>query len=329
MSTPQLDYNPPPIRFNRYPNNFEEIRKSVQDIGGYLGQLQDKQVNYFRQLFNTINNAGQGFGPDLASAATISPTSTIHVVTGTNTVSQINIPPGFNGPLYLISHDGFSVTTGDNIAQAAAVPATSLLVLVYVPQTALFYITAISIPANSITTAMLQNGAVTGAKIAASTITAGNIAALTITTGLLAADAITANGSIVNNSPTSITTSDVALGTFTVNVNDPSDVILISGSISTTASNYAATGSITVTSKLWRNATIVGGNVTAGTLLNSWPGFLNASTTPTLAGEGAGSPNWNDTGVSGSNSYTFSMTTQAGPTISVVQLVAIAIDFKR
>ena len=161
MSVNQNDYNPPPLDFNRNPRDFEQLRQAVTDIGSYLGKLQAKQVNFFREFANSYNNSGQGFGADLASAATISPTTTIHVVTGTATVSTILIPPGFNGALYLISKDGFSSTTGGNIAQALTFPASALVTLVYVPQKSLFYVTDVSIPDGSITTAKLAAGAAT------------------------------------------------------------------------------------------------------------------------------------------------------------------------
>lgn len=209
MSQPIQLYNPTPLRVNRGPQTFEQVRQAVAEIGTYLGQLQADQQQYFGQIAGAFNNSGQGFGPNIASATTISPTSTIHVVTGTATIKTINIPPGFNGPLYLVSQNGFSTTTGGNIAQGVTVPSTALLVMVYVPQESLFYITDLSIPDNSVGTAQLMNGAVTTPK--------------------LAVGATYASGETVSNASTPIGTSDTSLCSVSVNINASSDLVLFWG----------------------------------------------------------------------------------------------------
>src|SRR5215469_5667911 len=105
MAFPLGSYNPPPLTFDVHPHDFTATRQAVWDMGFYLQQLESNNINYFQLIQNAFNNTAQGFGQDLVSAATISPTTIIHVVTGTATISTIKIPPGFNGALYLISRD--------------------------------------------------------------------------------------------------------------------------------------------------------------------------------------------------------------------------------
>lgn len=60
-------------------------------------------------------------GANLASGATITPTTSIHHVTGTSAVDTIataNLPTGFRGTIILIPNGAFTWTTGGNIALA-------------------------------------------------------------------------------------------------------------------------------------------------------------------------------------------------------------------
>ena len=292
MSLPIIDFTPPAIQFNPVPNTFDQVRQTVRQMATYQNQMQSTLVNYFRQNAATINNNSQGYGPDLASAATISPTSTIHVITGTATVSTINIPPGFNGALYLISRDGFSTATGGNIAQAATYPPTALVALVYVPQEVLFYVTAVSIPNGSVTTANLAPGA---ASISAT---------------------------VIDNTSQSIGTSDTQVGTVSITIDATSDLVQFIGFVTSNITNYGATGSVALTSKLWR------GTVASGTAIDNETSYLNSTTSSTLSGQAAASFTFYDTGISGAQSYSVSLAMAAGPTLTKTRCVIVVTDFK-
>lgn len=86
---------------------------------------------YLVDVVNVLNSATQGVGAPLASATVLKPTNAIHHVTGTATIQTITVPVGFTGPLFLLSDNGFSLTTGGNIATAATVGIGTEAMLVF------------------------------------------------------------------------------------------------------------------------------------------------------------------------------------------------------
>jgi len=67
-----------------------------------------------------------------SSSGSISPDSLVHHVSGTDIISTINLPyPGFNGPIYLISDDGFSFDDSGNISKVGVARAKSVIPLLF------------------------------------------------------------------------------------------------------------------------------------------------------------------------------------------------------
>ena len=74
------------------------------------------QFNWLVALAGAFNTGSQGQGADIVSASTINFTSFAHRVTGTATITTINVPPtNFAGLLLLLSVGGFSLGAGGNI----------------------------------------------------------------------------------------------------------------------------------------------------------------------------------------------------------------------
>lgn len=86
-----------------------------------------------------INTQVQGVGAALASAATITPTSAIHHVTGTAAISTITPPSGFSGNIWLIPDGAWTMTTGGNIAIGVTAVVNQVLAMTYDPTPALWY----------------------------------------------------------------------------------------------------------------------------------------------------------------------------------------------
>jgi hypothetical protein len=129
-------YNPPPSILAADVRDFRSFRDRVKAIF-------DVQNNYnqqfFQNLVQAINNNAQNYGANIAAAATIHPTTFMHLVTGTATITTIVPPAGFNGQLALIAQAGFSTATGGNISRAVTVAAGQFLMLVYLPPTSTWY----------------------------------------------------------------------------------------------------------------------------------------------------------------------------------------------
>jgi hypothetical protein len=84
----------------------------------------------------------QVVGPDLASAATIAPTHSIHAVTGAAAVVNITPPyPTFSGTITLVALGAFTWTAAGNISVASTAAATvgRATRLTYLPATGKWY----------------------------------------------------------------------------------------------------------------------------------------------------------------------------------------------
>ncbi len=131
------DLNPPSLDTTGI-RTFQEMRDRALS---YFPRVIEYFQDYFKtQLLPQLNSDVYGFGADIASAATISFTSEIHLVTGSVTIATINVPTGFTGGgLTLAAKDGFSVTTGGNIALAQTVNAGHAIMLSWHPVQNLWY----------------------------------------------------------------------------------------------------------------------------------------------------------------------------------------------
>jgi ABC-type transporter Mla subunit MlaD len=95
---------------------FEDVRTALGRMMEYLQRLNNAHHNYFAQLRQNLNQASTEQGQDIVSAATITVSNFMHVITGTATVTTILGPQHFVGQLMLVSKDGFYLATGGNIS---------------------------------------------------------------------------------------------------------------------------------------------------------------------------------------------------------------------
>jgi len=203
-------------------------------------------------------------------------------VTGTAAIQTITPPPAFSGPIFLVARDGFSFTTGGNIANSISVPANSLVTLVYTPQFSLWWVTSVTVADGSITTAKLADGAVT--------------------TGKLAPGAATVMTSTVDNTSQNIVPYDtvVTVASETVTIDAVTDQVHVTGRLNATASNIQSTDS--GMAFLYRDAV----------LLDTAPIELTLSTTTTVGGSASAAFSYFDTGISGAHTYSCQMSIHNG-----------------
>jgi hypothetical protein len=80
-------------------------------------------------------------GGSIVAAATIAPTSAIHLITGTTSITTITPPNAlWSGELTLITQSALTFGTGGNISRSAATVANQSIRLVYLSGTALWYL---------------------------------------------------------------------------------------------------------------------------------------------------------------------------------------------
>lgn len=119
---------PGPINIRTFP----ELRSFL--INYIVNNWMQYVINYYRgTLLPTLNTAQYNYGPDMASAAAITPSALVQQITGTAAISTINAPANMAGQFYAIARDGFSTTTSGNILQAVPVPAGHSAVFFYHP----------------------------------------------------------------------------------------------------------------------------------------------------------------------------------------------------
>lgn len=95
----------------------------------------------FPERWTVGNEHNQIVGPDLASATTIAPTHSIHVVIGTTAIVNITLPwVGFAGEITLVAAAIWTWTAAGNIAVAGTTTAAGRSIrFVYVPATGKWY----------------------------------------------------------------------------------------------------------------------------------------------------------------------------------------------
>ncbi len=129
---------PPPVP-TRKPS--QQLPDYLNELGQHLQLFETRLYEHLSSVVRQLNTGVQGFGADIAAAASITPSAYMHVVTGTAAISRIGTPPRYaGGPLVLIAADGFSLATGGNIASAAAVTAGTAVVLNYHSRNKLWYV---------------------------------------------------------------------------------------------------------------------------------------------------------------------------------------------
>lgn len=133
-------FAPPPV----------PVQQTGEQLPAFLKRLRDEEalfqslvVQKLRDIINQLNTGVQGVGSSIASAPQISPTAYQHLITGTGTITQINVPPRYSGgPLILRSQDGFSLGSGGNISipygDTAYIAAGGSVTLNYNPNTNLW-----------------------------------------------------------------------------------------------------------------------------------------------------------------------------------------------
>ena len=135
------EYSPPSMpEIHPHLKSFDDVREAISRLANYLQLVQAADVLYFQHLRENQKQAATTQGPDIASAATITVTKFIHVVTGNASVTTIISPRHFVGQLMLVSADGFSLATGGNISTARAVQAGTYVMLMWVSSRRLWYV---------------------------------------------------------------------------------------------------------------------------------------------------------------------------------------------
>jgi len=127
-------FNPPsPGAINV--RTFQNLRSFLMDY--VVNQWMQKVNTYLNsELLPPLNMSQYGSGPDIASAAAITPGAQVQNITGTAAIDTINAPTApqnLAGPIFLLSQDGFSTTTSGNITQAVSVPAGHMAIFAYHP----------------------------------------------------------------------------------------------------------------------------------------------------------------------------------------------------
>lgn len=111
---------------------FQELRAFV--VNYVINRWQQYVITYFNtNLLPSLNTQQFGYGPDIASATTISPTNLIHQVTGSTEIDTINAPQGFAGMFVAIATNGFTTGTSGNILLATTVAAGHSALFVFHP----------------------------------------------------------------------------------------------------------------------------------------------------------------------------------------------------
>ena len=121
-------------------SDFKAHHKALGALAEWGNQLTRTLTAQFQTLQTQANSQVQGIQAAIASAGTITATPPTQHVTGTVTITTINAPAGFSGPLWLISDNGFTLGTGGNIAAGtAAITAGRSVQLIYDPASAMWY----------------------------------------------------------------------------------------------------------------------------------------------------------------------------------------------
>lgn len=125
-------YQPPPLpQPQGLINSPGEVYRYYQD---YFTNFLSSLTDYMQSVATLANTGSQGFGPDLTSANDVVVSAYQHRVTGTNTIQNLNFPPGLTAShVTLVSQNGFGLTTGGNIAIAKQLRPDQAIMMNYNP----------------------------------------------------------------------------------------------------------------------------------------------------------------------------------------------------
>ena len=121
----------------------------VTGVQQHLANLRRTLDETLGQVIGQVNSGVQGVGVVLDSAdAMLTPTAPIHHVTGVGVITTI-APPGsmqsttdvsaFSGPVWLIADGAWLLATGGNIAAAVTAVVGKAVMVVYDPNSKLWY----------------------------------------------------------------------------------------------------------------------------------------------------------------------------------------------
>lgn len=128
----------PPARFTRKRVAGQTLVLPDED---WLKSLVTSVQTFNTKLLNQVNNSGVLPGPTLASATTITVSSSIHHVTGSASISTITPVATFaGGAVYLINDGSWQFVSGGNIATPYIPGAGELVTVVYSTDTQKWYV---------------------------------------------------------------------------------------------------------------------------------------------------------------------------------------------
>jgi hypothetical protein len=112
-------------------NSFSRVTGQLTQLSSWAQSFANWTVLRLGDIRTQVNTQVQGIGPPLPSAATITPTSAIHHVTGAAAIANITVPPGFSGNIWLIPDGTWTMVTGGTIAIGVTAVVNRVLEMTY------------------------------------------------------------------------------------------------------------------------------------------------------------------------------------------------------
>lgn len=135
----KVNIPPPPVIRPEHLKTYSGLARAVSAISEWhhtSSRYLNRKLNEFQEQSNT---QVQGVGATIASSATITVSAAIHHVTGSDTITTINAPAGFSGPVHLLADGTFSLGTGGNINLARGPYSVGqVAIVVYDPATGMW-----------------------------------------------------------------------------------------------------------------------------------------------------------------------------------------------
>lgn len=136
MSTKIVSYIPPGLPPVFDPNP----RKMAKQLSDWLQTFLANIQTYQFLVSSHLNSDTQDSGADIASASTITVSNFVHRVTGSTTISTINIQAATSASLLcLLIRDGLTINAAGNVKAARTYAAGSLAVLCWFPVESKWY----------------------------------------------------------------------------------------------------------------------------------------------------------------------------------------------
>ena len=115
------------------------INRQLKKLTDHATDFANWTVLRLGEIRTQVNTQVQGVGPVLISAPTITPTAAISHVSGTAAISNITVPPGFSGNIWLIPDALWTMVEGGNIASAVSAVVNRVLEMTWDPTDGLWY----------------------------------------------------------------------------------------------------------------------------------------------------------------------------------------------